>query len=119
MIPVGDYYSASEETFEIPKLNEGFVPQGFCYDGEKDLFLISGYDAGDKPYTVHVVDNKSGQTVNSVNLKKKIGKDFTGHAGGVAQYKNWVYIAGSSSHCVYVFSYHYLRIVFSAFAKRR
>ena len=105
MLPVSDYYSASEKAFEIPKLDDGFVPQGFCYDDSAEVFLISGYDAGDKPSSVHVVDAKSGNTVNSVNLKKQNGKDFTGHAGGIAQFSKWVYVAGSSAHCVYVFSY--------------
>ena len=105
MLPVSDYYSVSEETFEIPKLDEGFVPQGFCYDSKNQVFLVSGYDVGDKPSSVHVIDKNTQKTVHSVDLKKKNGKDFTGHAGGIAQYDKWVYVAGSSTHCIYVFLY--------------
>lgn len=103
--PVKDYYNASEKAFAIPEIGNGFVPQGFCYDKQKGLFLTSGYYSNDKPSTVHVIEKKSGNAIYSVELLNEDGTPHTGHAGGVAQYKDWVYIAGSSSHCIYVYSY--------------
>ncbi|MBQ8291377.1 MAG: hypothetical protein IJX88_02550 [Clostridia bacterium] len=102
---VNDYYKASEKAFVIPGLKEDFVPQGFHYDEEKQWFVVSGYHAKDKASPVYIVDKKSGQTLKKVNLATAKGKAFTGHAGGVAVYGEYLYIAGGGKRCVYVFSY--------------
>ena len=104
-LPVSAYYGASEKAFLIPEINSGFVPQGFCYDKDNDCFLASGYSSKDEPSSIYIIDNKSGEAIKSVKLLKENGKPFTGHAGGVAQFKDWVYVAGSSSHCLFVYSY--------------
>ena len=41
----------------------------------------------------------------SVELLDEDGAPHTGHAGGVGKFKDWVYVAGSSDHCIYVYSY--------------
>lgn len=105
MIPVADYYSASERTFLIPDLSKGFIPQGFCYDENTAKFLVSGYFSNDKPSAVYVVNKDDKKASIKVNLATKEGEPFYGHAGGVALYEDWVYIAGSSDYCIYVYSY--------------
>ena len=104
-LPVLSYYSASEKAFEIPGLDEDFVPQGFCYDAENELFLISGYSAKKDASPVYVVEKESGDIVGKVFLHKENGSKFTGHAGGIAQYEDNIYIAGSSANCLYIYSY--------------
>lgn len=104
-LPVTSYFQASEKAFIIPDINKGFVPQGLCYDKENDYFITSGYSSKDEPSAVYVTEKQTGKTVFKVELLNGDGTPHTGHAGGVAQYKDWVYVAGSSNHCLYVYSY--------------
>lgn len=105
MLPVSAYYGASERAFEIPGLSDNFVPQGFCYDEERDYFLISGHFSNDEASPIYIVDRASGELVKRVSLKKPDGEDFTGHSGGVALWGDYVYVAGGASNCLFVFSY--------------
>lgn len=104
-LPVMSYYQASVKAFEIPGLDEDFVPQGFCYDENNELFLISGYSAKKDASPVYIVEKKSGNLIGKVLLHKENGSKFTGHAGGIAQYEDYIYIAGSSANCLYIYSY--------------
>ena len=103
--PVSDYYKASEKAFVIPGLGDDFVPQGFCYDEEKDHFLLSGYSSSNAASPIYVVDRESGELKKTVLLAEEDGAPFTGHAGGVAIYNDYVYVAGGSDQCLFVFSY--------------
>lgn len=83
----------SEEGFVIPGLYEGFVPQGLFYEEENDLFLISGYYKDKaEPSRVIVVDGE-GNFVKSVGCISKKGNKAFGHFGGIAVYKDNVYVA--------------------------
>ena len=104
--PMGSYYSASEKAFTIPGLSDNFVPQGFCYDEVEKQYLMSGYDSTHKASSIYVVhDEKDSEQVpaKQVLLLKKNGEDFTGHAGGVTQAGDYVYVASGSR--LYVYSY--------------
>lgn len=105
MLPINDYYKASEKAFKIPGLNEDFVPQGFCYDAERGLFLASGYSAAHEASPVYIINKENGEQVGRVLLAKEDGTAFTGHSGGIAIYNDYVYIAGGSGQCLYIFSY--------------
>ena len=106
MLPVMSYYNASEKAFVIPGLDEDFVPQGFHYDEENGYFLVSGYSAvKDMPSTVYLLDAESGEIVGKALLHKENGDVFTGHSGGIARNGDYVYIAGGSGRCLYVYSY--------------
>lgn len=83
----------SEEDFVIPGLYEGFIPQGIFYNEENDLFLISGYYKGKaQPSRVIVVDGE-GNFVKSVGCISKKGNKAYGHFGGIAVFKDNVYVA--------------------------
>ncbi len=105
MLSVYDYYKASEKAFLIPGLDENMVPQGFCYDAERDIFIVSAYSAGDDATALYAVDAKTGDMWHKTVLAKENGDDFTGHAGGVAQFGNYIYVAGSSAGCLYIYDY--------------
>ncbi len=105
MLPVSDYYAASERAFVIPGLQENFVPQGLCYDEARDLFLISGYSSEKEASPVYFVNRTSGEQVKRVLLHKANGEEFTGHSGGIAVHGDYVYIAGGSGRCLYVYAY--------------
>lgn len=101
--PVSGYYSASEKAFVIPDINAGFVPQGLYYDQEKGNYLISGYSSKkDAPSSVYI---GSGDSFKKINLAYQDGSKMARHSGGVALFKDWVYVAGSSANRVYVYSY--------------
>ena len=104
-LSVADYYNASQKAFTIPDLDDGFVPQGFHYNEATNTFIISGYMNDHSPSPLYVVDASSGKTIKEVSLCGKSGKDFTGHAGGVAIFGDYVYVAGGDDRCLYVFSF--------------
>ena len=91
-----DFYANSEEGFVIPGLKEGFVPQGIFYEVGYDIFLISGYYKDKaQPSRVILVDG-NGNFVKSVGCLTKTGKNATGHFGGIAVFKDNVYVATTS-----------------------
>lgn len=88
-----DFYENSEEGFIIPGLKEGFIPQGIFYEEENGIFLISGYyKSKAQPSRVIVVDSE-GNFVKSVGCISRKGNKAYGHFGGVAVYKDNVYVA--------------------------
>ena len=54
---------------------------------------------------MYVTEKETGKTIYKAELLNDDGTPHEGHAGGVGQYKGWIYVAGSSSHCLYVYSY--------------
>ncbi len=102
--PVGNYYERSEKGFEIPELSNGFVPQGLDYHEETDYFLMTGYMNDGSASPIAVVEKNSGKHIKTVKLKTDDGKDYTGHAGGIGIWKDYIYIAGGNSNCLFVFS---------------
>lgn len=88
-----EFNKHSEEGFVIPGLYEGFIPQGIFYDEESDIFLISGYyKEKAQPSRVIVVDGE-GNFVKSVGCISRKGNKAYGHFGGIAVYKDNVYVA--------------------------
>ena len=91
-----DFYATSQEGFVIPGLKEGFVPQGIFYEKEHDIFLLSGYyKEKAQPSRVILVDG-DGNFIKSVGCISKRGNKAYGHFGGVAVYKDNVYVATTS-----------------------
>ncbi len=87
------FYDNAEEDFIIPGLKEGFIPQGIFYEEENDIFLISGYYKGKaQPSRVIVVDGE-GSFVKSVGCISRKGNKAFGHFGGIAVFKDNVYVA--------------------------
>ena len=91
-----EFNKHSEEGFIIPGLYEGFIPQGIFYEEENDIFLISGYyKSKAQPSRVIVVDGE-GNFLKSVGCLTLKGNKATGHFGGIAAYKDNVYVATTS-----------------------
>lgn len=99
--PVNAYYSASEKAFRIPGLNKGVVPQGFDYDSDNGYFLISGYMKNGAPSPLYLVEKNSGKTVKRVTFLTDEEVSYTGHFGGVARYKDFLYVTNGKSLLVY------------------
>ena len=93
------FWEHGETGFVIPGLAEGYIPQGICYDETKEVYLISGYFEDDTPSQICVV-GKDGALQKSVGLTTPGGKASTGHFGGIAVWKDWVYIANTDNFYV-------------------
>lgn len=104
-LSVHPYYKASEKAFVIPDLDEEFVPQGMQYDERENCFFITGYNATGAASPVYMVDKASGKTLKKVLLLQEDGTAFTGHAGGIGVYGEYVYVAGGDEKCLYAYAY--------------
>ncbi len=85
----------SEAAFIIPGLKEGFIPQGIFYEEENDIFLISGYYKNKTQTSRVIVVDGDGNFIKSVGCQGKKSK-ATGHFGGIAAYKDNVYVVSTS-----------------------
>lgn len=83
-------YSNYEELCDIPETENGYIPQGYCYNEEKNLHFISYYH-DENASIISVVDAESGERIKTVNLMRN-GKAFKGHVGGVAEDGDYFYI---------------------------
>ena len=95
-LQLSEFNKHSEEGFIIPGLYEGFIPQGIFYEEENDIFLISGYYKDKvQPSRVIVVDGEVNflKSVGCLTLK---GNKATGNFGGIAAFKDNVYVATTS-----------------------
>ena len=109
-LPVQSYYNASDALFKIPDIDNGYVPQGMHYEWVVDentaYYVLSGYMSNDKPSPLYLLD-MYGQLKTGVTLtvEDENGEfvDYYGHCGGVAVYKNWVYVTGDCKLIVYDF----------------
>lgn len=93
-----DVENYTEMPFEVPGLQDGFIPQGICYVEKLEMFAISGYmpddESGNAQYSrIYLVNPKTQES------KMFIIDKFTGHAGGIASNDNdiWLSSGGSST----------------------
>ena len=81
-----NFFNNADKEFAIPGLADGFVPQGFTEIEGYNKYLISGYMDDGSPSRFYVVDIETKQVEKYVILKIDSGKNYDGHAGGVASY---------------------------------
>ncbi len=90
----GEYYKANTNVARNPGLNDGFVCQGLCASEADGKLFVSGYMADHSASRIYVTteDNDS----HFVSLHKN-GEAFTGHAGGIADLGDTLYLASEST----------------------
>ena len=88
-----EFEKLAVKEFAIPGLDTKFVPQGLGFDEINQDFLVSGYMSDGTASRIYVVDKSSGEVEKYVSLVYE-DKDYTLHAGGVAVYGNFVWVAG-------------------------
>lgn len=103
-LPVKDYYSASSKAFYIPDITKGIVPQGLENDSVNGNFLVSGYMKDGSASRLYLVQKNSGKKVKYVTFLTDEGKVFKGRFGGVALYKDFLYVANGNSILVYSYN---------------
>lgn len=84
-------YRNYTELCAIPETENGYVPQGYCFSETENLHFISYYH--DNSASVISVIDTNGNRLKTLVLKKSDGKDFTGHAGGIAEDGTYFYLA--------------------------
>ncbi len=98
-----EFYAVSEKEFLIPGLSDGFVPQGITYVEDESKYLVCGYMADGTASRIYKFDDKQGENPSKdfVQLIKSDGKPDLAHAGGVAVYGDFVYMATGEEINVY------------------
>lgn len=103
-LPVRDYYKASERGFLIPDCNRGFVAQGIAYDGETGRFLVNGYQKDHVASPIYIIAPGARKPDRTIRMAEPSGADYTGHAGGIARYGDYIYVADGGGRRLLVFS---------------
>lgn len=85
----------------IPGLTEGMIPQGLAYWPEQGWLITSNYIEGGKPSTLMIIDVRTQKLIKRLNLYQESGAAYTGHAGGIAVSRSYLWVAsGGSLHYV-------------------
>ena len=87
-----DFFADAGSEFLIPGLSSNWVPQGFDYIEEQDVFLMCGYMSDGAASRVYV--RRGAGDTSYVNLLYPDGTAYTKHAGGICHNGEFVYIAG-------------------------
>lgn len=88
-------YADYSELSTIPETENGYVPQGYCLSENGEKHIVSYYHA-DKASVLVFIDAATTRIEKILNLRTSSGKEFTGHAGGIAQENGWLYICHGS-----------------------
>lgn len=107
-LSVSDYYRASEKTFEIAGLSDGFVPQGMDFDERSGCFFVTGYMDDGSASPIYLIEKESGELKKTLCLATEEGEAFDGHAGGLSVHGSYIYVAGGGDRCLYVYSYDHV-----------
>ncbi|MBQ8319350.1 MAG: hypothetical protein IJX81_00545 [Clostridia bacterium] len=94
------FFVGARAEMRIPGLWSGFVTQGFD-KVEEGTYLVSGYDKNDGPSSIYVYQDGKYTTCE---LFDEEGKANTTHAGGVAHFGQFVYVAHGEYCDVYSLS---------------
>ena len=102
-----EFNKVSEKEFKIPGLSDGFVPQGITWvEDEKygGTYLVCGYMADGSASRIYMTNGKSGKELKQqfVSLFTNAGKEDHAHAGGIAVFGDFVYMA--TGHEINVYS---------------
>lgn len=88
-----EFFRSSKIAYDTPGIYDGAIMQGYAYDSENDIFLHSAYMTdGESASRIYIVDG-NGHHVRHVNLKTSDGNSYTGHVGGIAVYKDILWIS--------------------------
>ena len=85
-----DFFEKADKEFAIPGLDTTFVPQGMTRIDAGGDIVISGYMSDGSPSRFYVLDGET-KTIKKYFTLDIDGKDYKGHAGGVASYGNYIY----------------------------
>lgn len=88
------YSKIAKQEFEIPGLNEGFVPQGMCFVEEQNIWLITGYMGQENLNSrIYVVNPENQQQEKYFYITNTSENMIKSHFCGIANYNNIVWLA--------------------------
>ena len=90
------FFSSAEPQYSTPGISDGAIQQGYTYFEGKNVFLHSGYMVDGSASRIYIVDASDTDNVRYVSLATADGQPYDGHAGGIAAYGNFVWLAKSS-----------------------
>lgn len=82
--------------YNIPELDSGYVPQGFCFIDEMNLFAISAYHEENSSIVI-IVDAGTGERLKTVSLRYEDGGECSSHAGGLADIGEYLFVSSGKS----------------------
>ncbi len=77
--------------YEIPETSNGYIPQGYCYYAEKNVYLISYYHS-EKSSIITVVDGANGEKTKTIFLIDDNDEGISSHVGGIDTDGSFLYI---------------------------
>lgn len=80
----------------IPETKNGYIPQGYCYCEEQKIYAISYYH-DEKPSIIALIDAETNLRVKSIILYENEEKVFSGHAGGIGNDSEYLYLTCNGS----------------------
>lgn len=96
------FFQNAEAIFRAPGLTTGFVPQGFAYLPEQEVYLVSGYMKDHSAARIYIRNANGDSIVTS--LLRADGSGYDEHAGGVAVNGDYVYLPGTGGLDVFLLS---------------
>ncbi|ORX75940.1 hypothetical protein BCR32DRAFT_271592 [Anaeromyces robustus] len=100
-----EFYHHSNKEFVIPDIGNSFVPQGLSYDKRSNYFFITGYMSNNKASPIYLVEKSSNKYIKRLQMQDPDGKEFYNHSGGITVHGDYIYIAGYTDSCLFVFRY--------------
>lgn len=85
------FFMNAESQFLVPGLDSPFVPQGFDYLTEEEVYLTCGYMDNLTASRIYI-RNAQGDT-QFASIKKPDGSAYLGHSGGICHSGEYVYVA--------------------------
>ena len=95
-----NYFSNSDRLYVAPGLNDNYVPQGYDYLPDHNVYLMCGYMSDDTASRVYVQDEKGKSYFTSLFYAD--GTPYLKHAGGICANGDYVYIAGDTGVDVFL-----------------
>lgn len=83
------------QALDVHGNNNNYVPQGLAYSSEYDVVLQTSYNAKHTVSMLYITDFKSGKLLKSLKLKELNDSDNINHVGGIATYKDTVWITNN------------------------
>ena len=104
---INSFYLVTKKHYKIwtkiPDIENGYVPQGFCYLEKHNLILQTSYSKK-SPSKIYIIDFTNGNVIKDLTLKDVDNNDLYIHAGGVASDEDKIWICGDNSLYVFDFS---------------
>lgn len=97
MISFRRKYDDCKPVYELPELEKGVVPQGFCYIDAMDIFAVTYYSDDDENSMAAFINASTGERIKTVKLCYEDGSPCKAHAGGIADIGDSVLISSGKS----------------------